>query len=157
MQAPDYTQPLIGFREWLVTEVDGQSMLRSAYMGYGPTNYWHRGQEKTALCSHVEISSECNCGLYAYYDRLTFASNTALRYPPNHVRGIVEASGRIILHETGFRAERMQIIAFISRNHGHEALAQEYGVAAVPWHNIREFVEARFRMSPARLMKEEVG
>jgi hypothetical protein len=158
MQVPDYTESLIGFREWLVEEVEGRALLKSSYVGrHASKTYWYPGEEKLAYCPHLGgISRDCTCGLYAYYQLPYHARKTwkwELNGYPKRVRGIVEASGRIILHSSGFRAERMKIVAFFNRGPGHEALAEEYGVAAVYPENVDEFLEGRFVMSP---QKQEV-
>ena len=46
----------------------------------------------------------CHCGLYAYH-------GDDEHLPLHPITGIVRARGRLIVHERGFRAERVEVLA----------------------------------------------
>lgn len=56
-------------------------------------------------------AEECRCGFYAYYrddlDHYQFTSNT--------MQGVVEAWGKVITGNNGFRAENMRLVALVRR------------------------------------------
>lgn len=108
---------LRGYREWKYDEV-GQ--LRPITFH---SKIW-RGGEQTAKCGvppcpnpesclepawhHSPVPApvqECTCGVYAY-----LAPNP-LRRRPGVVFGAIEAWGKVVIHETGFRAQHARVIA----------------------------------------------
>lgn len=68
---------------------------------------------------HAVPDPECGCGFWAYWNRLSstdFASHPWVAYERNYgytvtvpLAGVVEGSGRTIIGERGFRAERVRI------------------------------------------------
>lgn len=58
--------------------------------------------------------SECRCGLYAYYgeeELISDMENCGEIFWYVRIPGIIQASGKIILHQYGFRAEKATIKA----------------------------------------------
>jgi hypothetical protein len=119
VKAPDYVEPVQGWRVWLVVRDRGR--LRLASVMY-PT-LWIPGREKTARCrrgdpsrqgpgpawSHVSPAPRCGCGIYAsktvehaasYFDGF----GPGERQPVFRVIGRVALWGRVIEAEHGFRA-----------------------------------------------------
>lgn len=128
-EVPDYVAPLLGVRQWAVTR---SLRLRSAYFPYSFVPSWRVGGEYVASCAtHGTAAPEvrCGCGLYAHYDLLL--SRKLGWISRNMVRGIVAASGDIVLHQRGFRAERMRLVALIfERRHN---LRQRLRLVLLSW------------------------
>jgi hypothetical protein len=59
---------------------------------------------------HPSPSATCSCGIYAWYEP---GDTYILR---GRVFGVVQASGRILMGDRGFRAERTSIAAIVTRN-----------------------------------------
>ena len=106
--APAGEHPLIpgvihGVRVW---NVDEHSLLRG--VGYGGPLAWSPdGEPTSAHClggSHRAPDPECDCGLYAYHPASLTRDHIRGSYG-TLLTGIVEAWGRIELHEGGFRAQ----------------------------------------------------
>lgn len=138
---PDYIEPIVGYRAWGVMldsfvtarsvvwpndpsypPVEHQNSPRLTCLGVG--GVWPVGnQELTAKCRsfplHKAPQPGCTCGLYAlktyerviqtYQPALTGVSNTLL-----FVIGQVEMTGRVMVHEDGYRAERMRVVKLMS-------------------------------------------
>lgn len=152
--APDLLTPIVGYRHWKVR--DGQ--LRSPHVA---ECVWD-GAEKTALCipyagregyQHAAPKQGCGCGLYAYFTPRDGYG----------VHGAVVATGRLVVHETGLRAERLQIVAFAENSEVEElpAIAKRLGVPIVPTEELELFV-AEFGeplpesiLAPIRKLNEE--
>ena len=103
-----------GIRVWAIESRGGSASLHGvtarrwvpggrptvASCSYGNTGSGHRG--------HRAPDPDCGCGLYAVHPH---AARTALSYlggvsgQPAAVAGIVEAWGRVEVHEAGFRAQ----------------------------------------------------
>jgi hypothetical protein len=62
-----------------------------------------------AYAGHIRPEPGCTCGFYAFYS-LRDASDAGWPYS-NKLLVLVKGSGRVILHDKGFRAERMRIMA----------------------------------------------
>lgn len=103
IHAPDYIEPIYGYRVWSL--VDGQ--LFSPYRG----TVWDE-KPLSASCNngfHSAPSSDCKCGIYAQHeikDMVAFAAS------PREILGKIQAWGNIEIHEQGFRAEHAQIVNF---------------------------------------------
>jgi len=112
--APDYVEPTLGWRVWLVVEHDDN--LRLASVLY-PT-IWEVREHLTARCdlspptsrrTHLSPHGDCSCGLYAaasladatsYFD----GRGQNSRRPVYRVIGRVALWGRVIEGERGWRA-----------------------------------------------------
>jgi hypothetical protein len=119
-RAPDFIEPLVGFRSWRV--VDGR--LRSVYLPV----FWDEAEmhaqclhfaapdadaPRSAPAGHTAPDRGCTCGIYAYYE-------PDVNFPTVDYRGvcgIVTLTGSIELHEDGMRAEqaRIEALALYSR------------------------------------------
>ena len=83
--------------------------------------------------SRVDVADEhrspaawCECGIYAWYA----PDDTAVLDPGIFgVFGVIQASGLILMGDCGFRAERAQIVAVVTRNHRVAAACEEAGIA----------------------------
>lgn len=66
--------------------------------------------EKVARRQHLVPEDDCGCGFWAYWDE-----EEARKHDGGHgglpVLGVVEATGRVIHGELGFRAQKAQIVA----------------------------------------------
>ena len=168
MGAPDYTDYIMGIRQWSVN-TDGylQSTTRE--------HVWKPSEEQTACCEgyrhyrYLLMSDEereqherandgepphsgHHCGLYAFYNRDTcLAHGDALS--TNGVRGVASAHGEIYEHEHGFRSQYMSVEAiifeqkvatvmgsYVSLKGAHEKLAERYGVPLLEPHEVGAFM-----------------
>lgn len=55
----------------------------------------------------------CTCGFYAYFED-TPETAFMLHFEPHYVNGIVRASGKCIVGDKGFRAEKLEIVALVA-------------------------------------------
>src|SRR3954465_746626 len=105
MTAPDFIEPLIGFRAGRV-EDDG-ALVPWALVGSGA---WAAGVN-TAVChagrKHRPPDPGCMCGLYA----LASPSDRRLHGSDGQIVGAIAAWGDVELHRTGFRAEHAAVVA----------------------------------------------
>jgi hypothetical protein len=134
--APDLVVPLVGFRQWRMT--DGG--LASVYDG-AP---WPDGR-LTARCDRGHTADEvpaknCSCGVYAYYDP---CPRTASAATPDLIGGAVVLWGRIEAHIYGMRGKHARIVALelpLSRGRKRRAvieIADRLGVPAVPHRSLK--------------------
>ena len=73
--------------------------------------------------THRAPTSECRCGIYAWY------SPAEARTLSAEVFGVVEASGLVLLGTRGFRAEHVRITAVATRNRRVAEACGEAGIA----------------------------
>lgn len=103
-----YPGTLRGYRDFL----DLKDSLNSGqgtytYLPIAKDQWWKAECNKKEAHDDEAPKKECTCGFYVnYYTTETF-------YPsyPNRPRGVVEASGRIVLARKGFRAEKLRLVA----------------------------------------------
>jgi hypothetical protein len=73
------------------------------------------------LPRHPAPGDECACGLYAYY---AVADAESHSWP---ITAAVQARGKLVLHGTGFRAERMRVVALaFADDLGDDVQSQRY-------------------------------
>lgn len=100
-QAPDYLEPLIGYRIWRVLDnkLCGPYKLNSG-------GFWNISNVLEARCrkDHPAPASNCECGLYAFFDSKPLKIDEF-----NLVGGQIKAWGNIEIHEQGFRAQYASI------------------------------------------------
>ncbi len=135
MSAPDFIEPVIGYRAW---RIDRQARL----LAWTADTAWSPGVNR-ARCHagrlgmgrrrrHSAPGQDCMCGLYALNDcddaRLASAD----------ARGAIAAWGDVQVHRTGFRAERACVVALAADDAAGpvarwrlEAVARAYGVPVV--------------------------
>lgn len=109
-----YSAGLLGVREWHLTP--GADLCS---IGLGATK-WTPG-ENIAICKseerpHITLNApvtDCECGLYAYYQLNEMLLRKNISYNKASVLGIVIGRGKVELHENGFRSERMSVIGLI--------------------------------------------
>ena len=105
MTAPDFFEPLIGYRAWHLNKLG--ELVPWSLSGAGA---WLPGVN-TAVChaakSHHPPAADCMCGLYA----LASARDRRLHGCDDQIVGAVAAWGDIELHRTGFRAEHAAVVA----------------------------------------------
>lgn len=122
MGAPDYVAPTVGWRGWLVVEVEGTLRLCS------PRHWtvWLPRAELVALCrlgerpwwplrpsvpGHAAPDEGCRCGIYAAPTAVRAAASVTDPPRPrerivHHVIGRVSLWGTVVECERGWRAER---------------------------------------------------
>jgi glycine cleavage system H lipoate-binding protein len=130
MTAPDFFEPLIGFRAWHL-ERDG-GLVPWSLSGAGA---WVPGMN-TAICharkSHRSPAADCMCGLYA----LASARDPRLHGRDGQIVGAIVAWGDIELHRTGYRAEHAAVVAraepFDGEHDPARRAAERYDVVLVP-------------------------
>jgi hypothetical protein len=132
-------EPVIGYRRWRVTNDGRLAPLNYPTKVFVPPNpgqalhdrlpflqrlasidqaAWH-GEYATARCATKPglcgNAINCSCGLHAHNDPSSLPAWT----PGPTVTGAIVAWGRIIQHQTGFRAEHARPVAFAEPAHGH--------------------------------------
>ena len=152
--APFFAGRIEGIRAWSLSDD-----LELRGRGIGSSEAWAAdGAPTQAVCldsNHRAPRSGCECGLYALHPQARI-SEWVESFMTDGVAGVVEAWGRIELHEVGFRAEfaRPKLLFepaahLISSKEltGIHAVAHRYGVPVVPlprpehageWCRIRE-------------------
>lgn len=90
----------------------------------------------------------CTCGFYGYFDQqpdISFMHGGL----DNHVNGIVRASGRAIVGDLGFRAEKMEIVGLVCDYNKKASWKQRFtdfmmdissGIATMPWKYLVTFL-----------------
>jgi hypothetical protein len=75
---------------------------------------------------HRAPAAWCECGIYGWYD----PDDTAMLDPGAlGVFGVIQASGLVLMGDSGFRAEHAQIIAVVTRNRRVAAACEAAGIA----------------------------
>ena len=145
-------EPLIGFRHWGAVRgalysgifVAGKFIPNPALRMIAPRVRpmpWPTGEDRPAKCfalrGHEAPHRECNCGYAAYYDLPEEPAVPA----PEATWGAICAWGRIVEHETGFRAQYARAIALLDVRHPRdlrekgrriENAADAYGIPVLP-------------------------
>ena len=148
-----------GLRTWSLS-LDRES--RPGLIGYGHTRWEPGGRPTRAEClpgdgtpaAHPEGSpvpaEGCACGLYANHTWARDPNSDFLRVDgmglePDDVFGVVEAWGRMEVHEDGFRAEFARPIALFARTGAElewdvpsERMAAEYGCVLIRVGSVEE-------------------
>lgn len=157
-KAPDYTAPLVGIRQWFV----GNNMTLYSLAG---NIAWPARHEMLAKCpllpSKLSPSKhtkppvmDCLCGLYAYYP----GEKERCRKRHDWIRGIVSATGKVILCEFAFKAERMQIEALVlgeDKDIPYKKLATRYGVSLITEEEVHAYCELHEGISLGRQWPQE--
>lgn len=120
MLAPDYAEPIVGWRSWVATRIDGELLLCSPIY---PT-VWPVSDALHAVCrsnsnsrrhdrhptEHTAPAQECQCGVYAVDDpKRSYVRGQGVAAIPGEVEEVVV--GRVLLWGTvvecdnGWRAE----------------------------------------------------
>lgn len=75
------------------------------------TTFMTHNDLSSIACTHKAPDIDCTCGFYAYFGN---AGNAAhMTTSGQRVVGIVEASGRCVVGDLGFRAEKIKIVALV--------------------------------------------
>ena len=146
-----------GVRTWRVEWSDGDARLGAPVYG----GEWARGRPTRASCEAAgrahpgrrAPARSCSCGLYALHPRDEAIADLEQRRsyddePFGTVAGIVEAWGRVEVHEDGFRAEyaRPKALAAIGTAPGSdeelliERLAERHGAAVLRLRGMGELI-----------------
>jgi hypothetical protein len=134
-QAPDLIHPVLGFRQWRLTE-EGLWSLHWEQHWAEPTQVarcYAGGHDGTPA-----PVGGCSCGVYAWYSPSPRTGAVG-----SYVTGAVVLWGAIELHATGMRAEHCRIVALalpFSRGPKRDRLmtsARRLGVPAVPYRALR--------------------
>ena len=137
--APFFAGRIEGVRAWSLSDD-----LELRGRGIGSSEAWAAdGAPTQAVCldsNHRAPRSGCECGLYALHPQARI-SEWVESFMTEGVAGVVEAWGRIELHEVGFRAEFARP-KLLFEPAGHlissealtaiHAVAHRYGVPVVP-------------------------
>ena len=128
MSVEPVAQPLVGFRHWGAKRgglysgifVAGKFVPNPALAMIAPRTRqmpWPIGHDRFAKCfalrGHDAPYRDCNCGWAAYYTLPEDPELPAIEC----VWGAVVAWGRIVEHETGFRAEYARPLALLDCKH----------------------------------------
>jgi hypothetical protein len=134
IDAPDLIDPVIGFRQWRLTDA-GLCSLRWDEVWDEPTRV--AGCRASGHPDRSAPAGECSCGIYAWYAPSPRTASAA-----DYVTGAVVLWGAIELHATGMRAQHCRIVALalpFSRWAKRERLvdtARRLGVPAVPYRRL---------------------
>ncbi len=95
MLAPDYVEPLVGYRTWHWTAAGIKSLNGT---------FWPVGEPLSAWCrnDHEPPGDGCTCGVYA---ARTLDHLTEINYRDFGISGEVHLWGKVWQHELGYRAE----------------------------------------------------
>jgi hypothetical protein len=150
IRAPDYLEPIVGWRAWRVARHGEDLVLLSGVYDVR----WEPGHEVSASCHagrrHAAPTRRCRCGVYAVREpagAVRYLIGRDEREVVHRVIGQVALWGRVIEGDGGWRAEHaypVRIWVPLARTNGHEAPAMEvllglerYGVpletAYDPW------------------------
>jgi hypothetical protein len=126
--APLLPGPIYGLRTWRVPR-DGAGERLVAPQRRTPWPPGRGWQEAACPAGHDAPAPDCRCGIHAWHPRPGSAKRVlAGRF---ELPGIIEADGRVEVHEDGFRAQRARPYAFVrlpNRNpYLIERLADVYG------------------------------
>src|SRR4051794_9302405 len=140
---PLIPSPLFGLRTWRVEAGEEGERLAAAQK---TTSWPGGGRWLEASCdadpAHEAPAAGCLCGIHAWHP--STASARRVLAGRATVAGIVEAAGRIELHEDGFRAQRARPYALVAGPHDNahrvQRLARLYGVPVVPVGSAAELV-----------------
>jgi hypothetical protein len=117
---PDGIEPLVGYRMWSATLEHRHASLHSLTCSEVEPCPWDRPPFTWATAScflemgHAAPSEGCSCGIYALKSLPELT--TSMGWVPlvgTVVLGRVELAGKIIEHDTGYRAERARIVELI--------------------------------------------
>jgi hypothetical protein len=159
IEVPDGIEPLVGYRGWSVDNDNLYSCYRSVKWPIdgplvaeclSPTNR-ELSRPNEAPKHWVFPEKLCTCGVYALhtYPKLWEVRGDGTRaatfkpWPPvSSITGVVRGWGKIILGESGFRAQYMRPIALIRRDSKYwtpivEAVAYRYGLEIVEASDVR--------------------
>jgi hypothetical protein len=154
-RAPDYIEPVVGWRTWSVSELDRRLRLRSVMF----EEFWAPGRPFAAECrnrphpvrrllrrgpeaAHQSPCPSCSCGIYAAKSlseaaRYIASYGPRRRYVRHRVLGRVSLWGAVVEYTEGWRASRAYPLeVFVPRfaplgSPGADAVALEladYGV-----------------------------
>jgi hypothetical protein len=159
--APDYVEPIVGWRGWFV--VEAEDALRLCSIVYH--TLWPPRQELVAVCrggqhrltpempgQHSPPRADCRCGIYACESAATAApflnrSRTPARQTLGFAFGRVSLWGKVVECQRGWRGERAYPASIyvprlsvegrllLARSPGPEAVAlalHSYGVPVEP-------------------------
>ncbi|MEX2196628.1 MAG: hypothetical protein WD844_15205 [Thermoleophilaceae bacterium] len=160
--APDYAEPALGFRAWLLP--DGGRALRPASYSRA---VWEPGPNRAACHAlnfkrglrdppHAAPHGDCSCGLYAFHAASTLEEGFRRE---DHCAGVVAGWGELELHQDGFRAEWAAVLALAgdtasgTRRDRLAATAARYRVPLIPFDALeaygREFARPLVADAPA--------
>jgi hypothetical protein len=137
VRAPDFVEPIIGYRQWRLSGGTLNSLFSDAQ--------WTRPTMR-ANCpvgDHdpaITPSNGCSCGIYAYYEPCPRTASAATR---DMVGGVIVVWGRIELHATGLRAEHGRVVGLelpLSRGRKRREVlevAARLNIPAVPHHRLK--------------------
>ncbi len=165
---------MIGVRAWDLDLADGEGCRLRGYGGFE----WRQGGRATVaecgpggerrLPRHClsPPGPDCSCGLYAFHPWSCQPDRTHRKRGPFResgefrVTGVIQAWGRIELHEDGFRAEKARPIAIVlpqepvdeEEQEAFAALARRYRVPTLRQtseQRVRRFATRRSQITPA--------
>lgn len=157
-EIPDGITPLVGYRGWLAKG----GALWSVYPESRAVE-WPVGKPLHSEClpprrdlreddrkvvfppkHYYSPHLDCTCGIYALHEYPRAQSKTVKPWPPQAITGMIHGWGKIIVGDTGFRAQWAKPIALVSRRRNSqwpmviEALAERYGLEVVDYREVRK-------------------
>jgi hypothetical protein len=146
VNAPDYVEPVLGWRMWWAVESGGELHLSSVF--YSVT--WPHREPLVATCNRFRLSfwrfgdrhaapgERCECGVYAApLKSLRTYLQGSFRMRRMPVVGRVALWGTVLEHERGWRAsiaypERLYIATFGGKDADASRIAEGLGAYGVP-------------------------
>jgi hypothetical protein len=116
---PDGIEPLVGYRMWSVSLEHRHASLHSLTCSEDRPCPWDRAPSAwiTATCNldmgHEAPGEGCACGIYALKSLPDLIASAGMGWLGETVLGRVELAGKIIEHDTGYRAERARVVELI--------------------------------------------
>lgn len=112
-QPESYPGALIGYRHFGDTCPLSSVHSKFTYSKVEENEWWEAkcgtGKDTSPSLDHDAPEANCKCGFYVnYYPQNSFYDKS---YDKTYPRGVVEASGRVILGQKGFRAQKVRLVA----------------------------------------------
>jgi hypothetical protein len=126
---------IIGFRYWDVEDGKLYSTWASGFWTSGKLTASHvstfaiRITDGMRYTGHVAPADDCQCGFYAFKYPLVMCACDDPTDSRHGAVGVVKLSGRICVHETGFRAQHAEVAALVDFT---GTVSSEYGVPVYP-------------------------
>lgn len=160
--APDFIEPLAGYRAWYAAR-DGRLEPLRGGPSWGPgTNVARCGMIEPGRPRHKAPAPDCKCGLYAFHSPSRDPFGLLIE-DSAFVTGGIAAWGEVELHMNGFRAEFAQVAALKAPTKGSgerlrrlRLASERYGVPLVSWRELGAAIEEVASFLPEEQLRPDL-